>query len=25
MKKDTREFYDLEGLWGEKTLTQKSN
>ena len=20
MKKDTREFYDLESLWGEKTL-----
>ena len=20
MQKDTREFYDLESLWGEKTL-----
>ena len=24
MKKDEREFYDLEGLWGEKTLLDAS-
>ena len=24
MKKDEREFYDLEGLWGEKTLSDAS-
>ena len=24
MKKDEREFYDLEGLWGEKTLLDVS-
>ena len=23
MKNDIREFYDLEGLWGETTLTKK--
>ena len=23
MKNEIREFYDLEGLWGETTLTQK--
>jgi len=22
MKNEIREFYDLEGLWGETTLTQ---
>ena len=25
MKEDTREFYDLEGLWGENTLLNSSN
>ena len=25
MKRDTREFYDLEGLWGENTLLNSSN
>ena len=24
MKSEIREFYDLEGLWGENTLAQKS-
>ena len=24
MKNEIREFYDLEGLWGETTLTQTS-
>ena len=25
MKEDIREFYDLEGLWGENTLLNSSN
>ena len=25
MKEDIREFYDLEGLWGENTLLSSSN
>ena len=25
MKEDVREFYDLEGLWGENTLCNASN
>ena len=25
MKSDIREFYDLEGLWGENTLLNNSN
>ena len=25
MKEDTREFYDLEGLWGENTLLNSIN
>lgn len=25
MKEDMREFYDLEGLWGENTLLNSSN
>ena len=25
MKQDIREFYDLEGLWGENTLLNSSN
>ena len=25
MKEDVREFYDLEGLWGENTLLNSSN
>jgi len=25
MKSDIRDFYDLEGLWGENTLLNKSN
>ena len=25
MKNDVRDFYDLEGLWGENTLLNSSN
>ena len=25
MKNEIREFYDLEGLWGETTLTKQSD